>query len=246
MVEKNLSSAFPHKSPEQLTKIKYRFYHNLAEVIVETLKARTLSKKAFAERVKVLNPEVFERYFDQGKSIIAMASHQCNWEWVLLGCRAHFDQPMFPVYQPITNAYFENLMRKIRSRFGGQPIPMQQTLREILNNRDTPAAYGLVADQVPMHHSEKHWTQFLQQETAFYNGPAKIAQKMGYPAVYIKMNRTKRGYYQVELIDLGMPSNTNPPSETTEAYARALEHFLQANPADWLWSHNRWKHKREG
>jgi len=244
VVVENLSRAFPELAGAERQAAADAFYHNLAQVIVETLKARSMSRAAFQQRISIRNPEIFRAYFAQGKSIIALASHQCNWEWVLLGFRAHFEEAMFPVYQPLTNAYFDRLMKKIRSRFGGTAIPMQQTLRQVIGNRKIRAAYGLVADQVPMQQSDKCWLPFLNQDTAFYNGPAKIAQKMGYPAIFIEMRRIKRGYYELILTDLGIPEQGQPTCQTTERYAQLLEQSLKRHKSDWLWSHKRWKHKR--
>ncbi len=245
VVLQNLGRSFPEKSPAEIQGIARHFYFNLADVLVETLKTLTISKKSFNKHFLITNPEVFQQHLDQGRSIIGFGSHLCNWEWLLTGCRAHFKEPMMGVYQPLASPAAEKFMLKIRSRFGEGPVPMQHTLREIMRRRHIPSAWGLIADQVPMRKSEKYWTQFLNQDTAFYNGPARIAQKTGHAPVFAHLKRVRRGYYELTFTDLGKfdtPANT---FAVTEAYARALEEAIRQSPSDWLWSHKRWKHRRD-
>jgi len=57
------------------------------------------------------------------------------------------------------------------------------------------------------------------------------------------MKKIKRGYYEVEIIDItGKPTET-VPKEITEKHVRLLEETILEEPAYWLWSHRRWKFK---
>ena len=53
------------------------------------------------ERVAILNPEVVERCKAQGRSVILLAGHVCNWEWLLLAAGAHLGIPIDVVYKPL-------------------------------------------------------------------------------------------------------------------------------------------------
>ncbi|HSI90882.1 MAG TPA: hypothetical protein VK927_07165, partial [Adhaeribacter sp.] len=56
----------------------------------------------------------------------------------------------------------------------------------------------------------------------------------------------ERGCYEytLEQIYEGQAPLEKDHYPVTEAYARHLEKWIQANPADYLWSHKRWKHKK--
>ena len=57
------------------------------------------------------------------------------------------------------------------------------------------------------------------------------------------MKKIKRGFYEVEIIDItGKPIET-APNEITEKHVRLLEETILEEPAYWLWSHRRWKFK---
>jgi hypothetical protein len=49
-----------------------------------------------------------------------------------------------------------------------------------------------VADHTPKHDEEKHWTRFLNQDTAFFVGADKIAKILKAPVIYVAMRRDGR------------------------------------------------------
>ncbi len=57
------------------------------------------------------------------------------------------------------------------------------------------------ADQSPRGH-DVYWTTFLNQETAFFNGPEKFAKKLGLPMLYTSIKKERRGSYLIELQEL--------------------------------------------
>jgi KDO2-lipid IV(A) lauroyltransferase len=108
-----------------------------------------------------------------------------------------------------------------------------------------PHAYAMVADQTPLRKSDKHWTRFLNQDTAFFVGADKITQFLEAPVVYVAMRRVSRGHYRVRLEALCEPPyDTDRELPVMELYARKLEEEIRASPADWLWVHNKWKYPR--
>ena len=60
------------------------------------------------------------------------------------------------------------------------------------------------------------------------------------------MRRVKRGYYEIEFTEIALPEEFKELAmgEITERFVRILDRSIQKYPADYLWSHRRWKHKR--
>ena len=46
-------------------------------------------------------------------------------------------------------------------------------------------AVAMVADQEPTTSEHKHWTRFLNRDTAFYMGPEEIARVTRFPVFFI-------------------------------------------------------------
>jgi KDO2-lipid IV(A) lauroyltransferase len=138
------------------------------------------------------------------------------------------------------------LMFRIRARFGANPVEKNQVFRETLRKRNILHIIGLVADQSPPRSDlNVYWTRFLNQETAFYNGMERIGFSFNMPIIYAKMKRLKRGFYEIEFVELESEPAGKIPGTIIRKYAEILERHIKENPTDWLWSHNRWKRKRE-
>jgi KDO2-lipid IV(A) lauroyltransferase len=102
----------------------------------------------------------------------------------------------------------------------------------------------MVADQEPTTSEHKHWTKFLNRDTAFYMGPEEIARVTKFQVLFIHMRRVSRGHYELAFEPMTRPDEKLASGELTERYARLVEKQIQDAPPDWPWSHKRWKLKK--
>jgi KDO2-lipid IV(A) lauroyltransferase len=245
----NLRNAFPEKSESERATILKQSYRNLADLIVETLYGYGASAADMQRRVRVENPDLIREFTERGQSVVLLAAHFCNWEWLLLTAGAQLGIPIDAVYKPQKIAGFDRFLREGRARFGGNPIPANSFLFEVMKRKGEARAYALVADQTPQKREEKHWSHFLNQDTAFYVGADKIARILKAPVLFVSMRRERKGFYSARLNLLAVPPYGRAPdgdddAEIIERYARALEEEIRANPADWLWIHRKWKYAK--
>jgi len=131
----------------------------------------------------------------------------------------------------------------MRTRLGNRLYAMNETLRGMVRDRKELTATAFIADQTPQPNGA-YWTTFLNQDTPVFTGTEKIAQKFKYPVIYIAIKRPKRGLYEMsaELL-VEHPENTTE-NEISELHTKRLERDIVENPEIWLWTHRRWKHKR--
>jgi Kdo2-lipid IVA lauroyltransferase/acyltransferase len=244
VVRENLSKAFPSFDEAALSSVRGRYYQGFADVLVEVIKAVTLKPEEIRRRVRIVNLELARALLGQGKSVLLVAAHQCNWEWMLLSLSLELGFPVEAAYKPLVDSWAEREMKKLRSRFGGRLIPAKELLPDILKRREVVRAIAMVADQEPTTSERKHWTHFLNRDTAFYMGPEEIARVTRLPAFFIKMRRMQRGFYEMELQPLSEAGETLRSGDLTERYARLVETQILDSPPDWPWSHKRWKLKR--
>ena len=132
----------------------------------------------------------------------------------------------------------------MRTRFGTKITPVNQTLRDMVANRDKITATAFIADQTASPENA-YWTNFLNQDTAVYTGPEKLAKKFNYPIVYMSVRRMRRGYYEVFPELMFTDPKSTADGDICETFTRRLEKDIISQPAHWLWSHKRWKHKRK-
>ena len=244
VVRANLDLAFPRKTAAEKKAIARQFYRNLVDIVVETVKLLTISSRELGRRVTIANPGVLLEHLDRGQSIVVMTGHQGNWEWLLQGCALHLGYDVDAVYKPLRNKFSEKLMLAIRQRFGPLPVPMQQLPRALVQRRPVVRIIAMVADQAPPPEMA-HWLNFFGHDTPFFTGAAKIAQRTAFPVLFTRMQRLRRGYYRVHMAPIALPPY--PPSAVEDIighYAAAVQSAIEERPAEWLWSHKRWKHTR--
>ncbi|MGI9542620.1 MAG: lysophospholipid acyltransferase family protein, partial [Cyclobacteriaceae bacterium] len=235
IVYQNIKRSFPEKSEPEIRTISKQFYRNLADIVVETLKSLTIKPEVFKKRFVFTNPELAESYFEKDQSVLAMAGHLGNWEWLLLGCCIYLSRPIGVIYKKLSSQYYDQLMVDIRSRFGGRPILMEHALMDIARKNKEVTGYGIVSDQVPLQDGEKHWTTFLNQDTAFFVGTAKIARLTSYPVLFLSMKKVKRGHYTGTFKLLAEAPYEKDDYTVLEKYAHAMEECIRENPSSWLW-----------
>jgi len=242
LVRKNLSNAFPEKPPKEISAIEKEFYRNLGDYAVETLKLLTINKDELGHRVIFKNLQALEKYAKSNQSVLILASHQFNWEWLLASGNFSLPIPVDFVYQPIENKIVNQFLLACRTRFGAYPIRRNELAREIIRRKNILRGVAIVADQYPGQKRDKKFlTSFLHQETAFFYGTHQLVSLTQYPVLYAAMKKIKRGYYEVSFIPLTEPPYEKENNVILERYVQAAEKVIHEHPAGWLWSHNRWK-----
>lgn len=245
VVYENLKNSFPQKSHKELKEIEKKFFHYLCDLVLETLKTLTISKKEALRRCAFNENAIaiFKQLNDEKKSCILVMGHFGNWEWAGSSFSLLNSQQLYVIYHPLSNKYFDKLMYNMRSRFGTKLYAMKDTMREMIRNRHEINATAFIADQTPSPEGA-YWTTFLNQDTPVFWGTEKIAQKLNYPVLYATVNRKKRGYYEVDVEYLVHNPKDTKEGEISELHTRKLEKDIIAQPEIWLWSHRRWKYRR--
>lgn len=243
VVYTNLRNSFPEKSEREISRIAKGFYRQFADTLVESFKLAAFPKRLLPSRVHFTNPELLEKYYREGRKVVAVSGHYCNWEWLGISLPLHTSYPVLAVYKPLSNRVFDSLVQKTRSIHGTRLVPMKQAMRTILSWEGPVLSY-LIADQAP-NPDNAHWTTFLNQDTPVFTGPEKIAKASNAVVVFLNMQQSRRGFYEVTVQELCTNPEIEVPGAITEKHVRALENQIKANPAPWLWSHKRWKHSRK-
>ena len=85
VVYRNLRNSFPDKSEKEIGEIVHQFYRHFADVLVENIKATTISKKELIRRIEVPGVrEVFQPYWDRKQNVVIVLGHCGAWQWACL------------------------------------------------------------------------------------------------------------------------------------------------------------------
>jgi len=244
----NIASSFPEKTEEELRKIERGFYHFFCDYIVESVKLMTITPRIIKKRLVFKGTELIDEVVNSGQSCAVYLGHLGNWEWITslplwVTPKAQCGQ----IYHPLENKDFDRLFLRSRQRLGGVCIPMNDTLRKIIEYRKVgqPVVIGYISDQVPFWTNIHHWVNFLNHDTPVLTGAERIARKVDHAVFFLDVRRIRRGYYEAEFKLITCTPKKMDEFEITDIYFKMLEESIRRAPEFWLWSHNRWKRTRE-
>ncbi len=245
VVKGQLATSFPEKSEQEINAIADEFYSNLADIFLEGIKGFSMTKEQLLQRWKLIGAEKVNLYKEQNKSVILNAGHYNNFEWGTLAIAYQLQHSSKGVYKALKNKYIEAYLSKNRSRTGLELLEMTNVGKKLIEYQHHNSAFIFGSDQSPSNISKAYWVNFLGQETAFIHGVDQFARSLDLPVFYLEILRVKRGFYEVIVSPLVLNPNEKQPGEITQIFAQRLEESIKKNPASWLWSHKRWKHKRQ-
>ncbi len=244
VVTNNLRNSFPNKSTAELKTIEKEYFSYLADLIVEIVKMFSASPAFLKSKYTFTNQELVDKYEAENKSYLFGVGHYGNWEWNTIVTPTLFNAQSLIIYKPLQNEFFNVFFKKAREKSGTKMIRMKTALREIVKHRNQLTVTVFAADQTPTPQDIHYWLPFLNQETAVFSGLEKVAKSTNYPVIFCDMQRVKRGHYACDFkLVCDNPAQT-ADLEITKKHVALLENRINLEPAYWLWSHKRWKYKR--
>jgi Kdo2-lipid IVA lauroyltransferase/acyltransferase len=242
VVMNNLKIAFPEKTEEERKAIAKKFYKNLIDMFIESIKMISASDKFIAKRFTG-NWDVVNAIYPTGKSVQIHLGHNFNWEWGNNVFVTRTPYKFLAVYMPFANKIFEKLFYKLRTRSGAIFLSAVTMKESFLPYRSEQYLLGLIADQNPGHPGNAWWVNFFGRPTPFLKGPAKGAVTNDTAVVFAFIHKPKRGYYEAVFSVAETNPTTSTEQELTRKFVQYLENTIKQNPDMWLWSHRRWKHE---
>ena len=245
VVRTNLQNSFPNREHSEIVEIEKKFYHHFCDLIIESIRLFSISEEEALARCRVRNPQLLERFFEEGRSIIITAGHFNNWEWAAVTVNRQISHQFTGIYLPLANDFINEKFQTSRQRFGLELIKKKNVKKAFQQNADRRMAYLFATDQSPTTSKKVYWSQFLNQETAILFGTEKYAREYDYPVIFGHVIKLERGRYEMEFEVITESPRSTAPGEITERHTRILEADILAQPQFWLWTHRRWKRKRK-
>ncbi|UOX33746.1 lysophospholipid acyltransferase family protein [Flavobacterium sediminilitoris] len=246
VVRENLAMALPHLSTEERKNIEKKFYSHMCDMFLEMIKTMTISRKEMEKRYKFINLDVYMDLEKKKKSIALLCAHYASYEWVI-SMNYHITFKGYGIYKRISNKYFDKLVHDIRSKFKATLITTKDTISTIEQNQKDGilGIYGFASDQSPKSSIKSHWSTFMGIETPIHVGAEIISKRLDMNVVFLKTKKVKRGYYEATLEVMSEDAKSIPNFEISDAFIRKVEEQIYEAPEYYLWTHKRWKHKKE-
>ena len=254
----NLSRSFPDLKYGALKALAKDFYRHFGEIVAESIWFSGSNYKRLYDSgiVTVTNPEEFNRLFLSTPSMTVLSTHCGNWELLggFLGYRtstgekvALEEEQIRVVYKKLSSPVADEVFKRNRAsaleKVGTScEIESMNILRHAVANRGKRLIYIYPTDQAPYWKAAKHpMGEFMHQQTNAMLGSVGAACKLSHSVMYLKMKRVERGRYEMTLIPLCANASEMKPEDLMRRYYDLLEEEINETPANWLWTHKRWK-----
>ena len=244
VVLENLKLSFPKKTEAELRIISKKFFKHFIDLIMESVKAFSISKKQLSKRYTYKNPELVNAYVKEGRNIALVGAHQANWEWSF-GISMVIDIDVYGAYTKLNNKYFEKWVRKSREKFGVIGYKTSDTVRGIQKNMNDnkQGAYILLSDQSPQPHKTYYWREFFNIKVPVHTGAEMLSKKFDLVVINYVTRKIKRGYYETEFQLITDTPKEFDDYQLTDKYTKLTEENIKVQPEFYLWSHRRFKHR---
>ena len=256
VVRDNISQAFPDKSPAEIRKIVNDSYRHFADLVAETVwfgACRKPQRLRKAGIVRIANPEVINSLYEKAPGVVCLYTHCGNWE-LLGGIGNYSDVPTYFteentcfVYRKMKSAAWDEALRWSRCApvnprtFPGY-IETEQLIRYVFTHRGEKKFYNINTDQRPYFKSPANIpVSFMGRICKTMTGGAALARKFGMAVSYLGMRRDGKGGYEMVYVPICEDASGMEVEDIMKRYYELLEADLRADPANYLWTHKRWK-----
>lgn len=243
----HLTSAFPEKSPAEISSIARGVYQNLGMNALEHLAMPGLSRDELMDLVVFENKEVLQEALERGKGTIIVGGHLGNWEYpsCAMGVAGY---TLGVVVAEISNKYLDKKINDHRRMTGVEVIPKGTATRGVVQLLRKNGMVGMLIDQNSG--SKGIFIEYFGKLCSAPRGPASIALKMGSAMIFGASVRQQDGTIRVMLEQVPIDYEAGPTEENirniTQWCTSRLEHYARLHPDQWFWMHRRWKSRPPG
>ncbi|UZR95017.1 lysophospholipid acyltransferase family protein [Chondrinema litorale] len=246
---KHLTMAFgKEKSKEEIHQMAAEVYENIGKNfadIVRLLSVKSLEK--FEKVVDTEGEEHLEKAYKKGKGVICLTCHLGAFE--LTGTNVALrNYPTFVIGTRMKDPKLDGLLVKNRTSRGIENIYRGEDTIKLIRGLKTGKVVCILIDQ-----DTKVKSTFVD----FFGIPAKtpigatlLALKTDAAIVPMAATLGKDGRQKVVFkpeIEVVKTGDYDKDLVTNTAlFSKALEDFIRESPTQWVWMHERWKHRPEG
>lgn len=243
--------AFPDLSPPEREALLKKSFMSLGRLLAEFSQFNKLNKDDLRRLIDY--DEVGLAHLRQAEAeqrgVIFLTGHIGAWEVLSFGWSA-LEYPISFLVRPLDNPRIEEMVERIRTRFGNRAIDKKSAARQALKVLREGGTLGILSD-LNTQEFEGVFVPFFGKLACTTAGIATLALKTN--AVVIPTcavwNEEKQRYFfhgdaPVELVRTG--DHKQDVELNTARFAAAIERMVRLYPDQWLWIHKRWKTRPAG
>ena len=249
--EVNLAIAFPEIDAQSRKRLLRGCFDSLGRLLAEFSQFPRMSPKRLRGMIEYDQVGLAHlRDAEKNKrGVIFLTGHLGAWELLSFGWSA-LEYPISFLVRPLDNERIEEMIERVRTRFGNQAIDKKSAARQALRVLRQGGTLGILSD-LNTHPFEGVFVPFFGKLACTTAGIAILALKTDavvIPTCAVWDKKRKRYFFHgdpaVELVRTG--NHDKDIEVNTARFAAAIERMVRLYPDQWLWIHKRWKTRPPG
>ena len=241
----HLAKAFPDRDRAWRDAVLKRCGRHLGTVLGEVAWLWSAPPDAILARSEFVGLENLTGGLAAGRGAALVTGHCGNWEWLNLALGAR-GVAMTVAARELQNPRFDELARRLRSRFGGESALRGKSAgAKLVQGIRRGRVIGLRIDQDIA--APGAYAEFFGRPAWTPVGAALLPLRVGCPIVAGFAARQPDGTMRLEF-DPPLPTvpDADPQAEAsrlTAALTARIERQIRSYPEQWVWMHKRWRHQ---
>jgi KDO2-lipid IV(A) lauroyltransferase len=237
----NLARAFPEKSEAERGEIARQAFRIFGATCCEMVATEGFSPADIEQRFHATGWEHLEEAVALGRGVCITSAHLGRWELGALYVAMRLGS-LHTVVRPLDNPLVSADVERSRARFGNTLIPKQGAVRRMLSVLRARGTLAVIVDQ-RVRESAGILVPFFGHPAWTSPVLAAVSLRTGAPVVPVFCTAEGAEDFHVRVLPAIHPEGEGKEAEAslTERYLEVVEQEVRADPAQWLWMHNRWK-----
>jgi len=248
LAQRQLKRAGISSDPAELRRLSTEIFLQICMGAVEALHSIHWSAEQFRAHVGFEGLPLIKAALECKQGFIMVSAHLGNWELLPRVYHAYTGQSLTAVMAAQNNDLVTQWLIRWRQVKGQiKLLPGNETLKIVRHLRGGGALI-MVADQDSTR-SRGIFVDFFGRPAYTPAGPATLARRMGVPLIPAVIVRDPAHPLRHQIL-IAEPIHPDPRLEDeadierlTQAYTRILEGWIRQYPTQWVWIHDRWRHR---
>ena len=239
LIHTNIKKAFPKNNSVEIKKLTKLMWNNYGRVFAEYMFIKDFRFEKIDSKIEIIGQEILDEIKKSNKPVVFISGHFSNFELMAMQIEKAGIK-LSAIYRPLNNIFLNRIMEKIRKKYicKNQIKKGIAGTRELIKFQRNNYSIALMIDQRV---SEGEKVNFFNQEAYTTTIPAQLAKKFNMPIVPIFIERVNATNFKIKI---SKPINflkSDSIKNITSKLNVIIEEMILKNPAQWIWSHNRWK-----
>jgi len=238
-IQKNLENSNIGNSYEEREIIINDMWGNYGKIFAEYIFMKKFRESNSMRNIEIIGQDILDRIKENNKPVIFISGHFNNFELMAMHLEKS-DIDLAAIYRPLNNKFLNPIMERIRKKF----ICKKQIkkgisgTKEILKYFKTGTSIALMVDQRV---SEGISCNFFNRKALTTTIPAQFVKKFNCKIVPVYIERIKQDKFRIKIYKPLEFSKAENIETITANINKIIEEMVKKNPAQWIWTHNRWK-----